>query len=89
HSGSCQIIDVIVNIDPNGLQQSLGQLLPAERGIRVSTAAGNLVLGGHASSSPAAQQAMQIAQAFAGAQPTQQSQAASGSVGNGATSVSQ
>ncbi|NPT60066.1 type II and III secretion system protein family protein [Paraburkholderia elongata] len=86
-SGSCQIIDVIVNIDPNGLQQSLGQLLPQERGIRVSTAAGNLVLGGHASSSPAAQQAMQIAQAFAGAQPTEQSQGASGSVGG--TNVSQ
>src|SRR6266702_2470381 len=80
-SGGCQMIDVIVNIDANGVQQSLGQLLPAERGIRVSTAAGNLVLGGHVASSPAAQQAMQIAKAYADAQPTQQSQAGSGSLG--------
>ncbi|AXE95745.1 MULTISPECIES: type II and III secretion system protein family protein [Paraburkholderia] len=82
-SGSCQIIDVIVNIDANGVQQSLGQLLPAERGIRVSTAAGNLVLGGHVSSSPAAQQAMEIAKAHASAQPTQQSQSGTGTMGNG------
>src|SRR6266702_8116505 len=82
-SGGCQIIDVIVNIDANGVQQSLGQLLPAERGIRVSTAAGNLVLGGHVSSSPAAQQAMEIAKAHASAQPTQQSQSGSGTLGNG------
>ncbi len=87
-SGGCQIIDVIVNIDANGVQQSLGQLLPAERGIRVSTAAGNLVLGGHVSSSPAAQQAMEIAKAHASAQPTQQSQSGSGTMGNG-TNVSQ
>jgi pilus assembly protein CpaC len=87
-SGGCQMIDVIVNIDANGLQQSLGQLLPGERGIRVSTAAGNLVLGGNVSSSPAAQQALEIAKAFASAQPTQQSQSGSGSLGNG-TNVNQ
>lgn len=80
-SGGCQMIDVIVNIDANGVQQSLGQLLPNERSIRVSTAAGNLVLGGHVSSSPAAQQAMEIAKAYADAQPTQQSQAGTGSIG--------
>ncbi|WP_211608733.1 type II and III secretion system protein family protein [Paraburkholderia haematera] len=82
-SGGCQIIDVIVNIDANGLQQSLGQLLPNERGIRVSTAAGNLVLGGHVSSSPSAQQALEIARAYASAQPTQQSQSGSGTLGSG------
>ncbi|WP_248558672.1 type II and III secretion system protein family protein [Paraburkholderia terrae] len=88
-SGGCQMINVIVNIDANGLQQALGQLLPEERGIRVSTAAGNLVLGGHVSSGPAAQQAMQIAQAFADSQPTQQQQAASSNSGNGMSSTSQ
>ena len=87
-SGNCQIIDVTVNIDPDGVQQSIAQLMPDERGIRVSTAAGNLVLSGHVSSGPAAQQAMEIARAYAAAQPTQQSQSASGSYGNG-TSVSQ
>ncbi|MBB5448166.1 MULTISPECIES: type II and III secretion system protein family protein [unclassified Paraburkholderia] len=88
-SGACQMINVIVNIDANGLQQALGQLLPDERGIRVSTAAGNLVLGGQVSSAPAAQQAMQIAQAFADSQPTQQQQAASSNSGNGMPSISQ
>ena len=88
-SGGCQMINVIVNIDANGLQQALGQLLPDERGIRVSTAAGNLVLGGHVSSAPAVQQAMQIAQAFADSQPTQQQQAASSNSGNGMSNVSQ
>jgi pilus assembly protein CpaC len=87
-SGSCQMIDVIVNVDANGVQQSLGQLLPDERGIRVSTAAGNLVLGGHVSSSPAAQQAMEIAKAYASAQPTQQSQSGSGTLG-GTANVNQ
>ncbi|OAJ58895.1 secretin [Paraburkholderia ginsengiterrae] len=87
-SGGCQMIDVIVNIDPNGLQQSLTQLLPAERGVRVSTAAGNLVLGGHVSSSPAAQQALEIAKAYAEAQATQQQQSGTGTLG-GTANVSQ
>jgi pilus assembly protein CpaC len=88
-SGACQMMNVIVNIDANGLQQALGQLLPDERGIRVSTAAGNLVLGGHVSSGPAVQQAMQIAQAFADSQPTQQQQAASSNSGNGMSTVTE
>ncbi|MPW17846.1 secretin [Paraburkholderia sp. CNPSo 3157] len=88
-SGACQMINVIVNVDAEGLQRALGQLMPEERGIRVSTAAGNLVLAGRVSSAPAAQQAMQIAQAFADSQPTQQQQAASANSGNGTTSVSQ
>ncbi|BCZ85711.1 hypothetical protein PTKU64_93860 (plasmid) [Paraburkholderia terrae] len=88
-SGSCQMINVIVSVDAEGLQQALRQLMPEERGIRVSTAAGNLVVSGHVSSAPAAQQAMQIAQAFADSQPTQQQQAASSNSGNGTASVSQ
>ncbi|RKP43815.1 type II and III secretion system protein family protein [Trinickia fusca] len=88
-SGACQIIDVMVNVDAVGLQKTLAQLLPEEHGIRVSTAAGNLVLGGHVSSAPVAVQAMEIAKAYAGAQPTQQSQSASSSSGNGSTSMSQ
>jgi pilus assembly protein CpaC len=88
-SGGCQMIDVIVNIDANGLQQSLAQLLPAERGIRVSTAAGNLVLGGHVSSSPAAQQAMEIARAYADAQASQQTQSGTGTLGSTANVTQQ
>lgn len=88
-SGTCQVIDVIVGVDANGLEQSLRQLMPEERGIRVSTAAGNLVLGGHVSSASSAQQAAEIASAFANSQPTQQSQSASSNSGNGATSMSE
>ncbi|MFL9866807.1 type II and III secretion system protein family protein [Paraburkholderia fungorum] len=88
-SGQCQIIDVIVNIDSDGLQRTLQQLLPAERGIRVSTAAGNLVLAGRVSGAQAAQQAMEIANAYAGAQPTQQQQASTANFGNGGSSLTQ
>jgi pilus assembly protein CpaC len=88
-TGACQMINVIVNIDANGLQQALQQLMPEERGIRVSTAAGNLVLAGNVSSAPAAQQAMTIAQAFADSQPTQEKQAASSNYGNGMSSTTQ
>jgi len=66
-SGACSIINVVVNADSNGLQTSLAQLLPGESGIRVMTAADNLVLTGSVSSSQAALQAMDIAQAYANA----------------------
>jgi pilus assembly protein CpaC len=87
-SGACQIIDVNVGVDAEGLQRTLAQLLPNERGIRVSNAAGNLVLAGRVSSGQAAQQAMSIAGAYAGAQPTQQDQSSTASFGNGG-SISQ
>jgi pilus assembly protein CpaC len=62
--GSCQIIDVVVNVDAGGLMSSLAQLLPGEHGIRVSTAADNLVLSGRVSNSQAAQQAVEIAKVY-------------------------
>ncbi|WP_235205820.1 type II and III secretion system protein family protein, partial [Cupriavidus sp. SK-4] len=66
-SGSCTIINVVVNADAGGLQTSLGQLLPGEPGIRVMTAADNLVLTGSVTNAQTAQQAMEIAQAYANA----------------------
>ncbi|MFP3275066.1 MAG: type II and III secretion system protein family protein, partial [Paraburkholderia sp.] len=63
-SGACQMIDVVVNVDSGGLQASLTQLMPEERGIRVSTAADNLVLAGHVSSAQAAAQAVEIATVY-------------------------
>ncbi|MFS8935011.1 type II and III secretion system protein family protein [Cupriavidus taiwanensis] len=66
-SGSCTIINVVVNADAGGLQTSLGQLLPGEPGIRVMTAADNLVLTGSVTNAQSAQQAMDIAQAYANA----------------------
>ncbi|MGN6652471.1 type II and III secretion system protein family protein [Trinickia sp.] len=85
-SGACQMIDVMVGADADGLQHTLRQLMPAERGIRVTTAAGNLVLSGDVSSAPAAQQIVQIANAYAASQPTQQSQSSSSNAGGGGSS---
>ncbi|MFC4519346.1 type II and III secretion system protein family protein [Cupriavidus pinatubonensis] len=66
-SGSCSIINVVVNADAGGLQTSLSQLLPGEPGIRVMTAADNLVLTGSVTNAQSALQAMDIAQAYANA----------------------
>ncbi|THJ51753.1 type II and III secretion system protein family protein [Burkholderia sp. LS-044] len=63
-SGACRVIDVAVGADAGGLQASLLQLMPNERDIRVTTAAGTIVLSGTVSSSQAAQQAVQIARAY-------------------------
>ncbi|WP_175037271.1 type II and III secretion system protein family protein, partial [Burkholderia contaminans] len=63
-SGACRVIDVAVGADAGGLQASLTQLMPNERDIHVSTAAGTIVLAGTVSSSMAAQQAVQIARAY-------------------------
>ncbi|WP_265919215.1 type II and III secretion system protein family protein [Cupriavidus nantongensis] len=66
-SGSCSIINVVVNADSGGLQTSLGQLLPGEPGIRVMTAADNLVLTGSVTNAQSAQMAVDIAQAYVNA----------------------
>ncbi|AJG18265.1 type II and III secretion system protein family protein [Cupriavidus basilensis] len=66
-SGGCSIINVVVNADAGGLQTSLAQLMPGEPQIRVLTAADNLVLSGSVSNAQAAQQAMEIAYAYAAA----------------------
>ncbi|WAS58898.1 type II and III secretion system protein family protein [Burkholderia ambifaria] len=63
-SGACRVIDVAVGADAGGLQSSLQQLMPGERDIHVSTAAGTIVLAGTVSNSQAAQQAVQIAHAY-------------------------
>ncbi|MGN8085544.1 type II and III secretion system protein family protein [Ralstonia sp. 22086] len=64
-SGACSIVNVVVNADAGGLQTSLAQLMPGESKIRVTTAADSLVLAGNVSSAQAAQQAMEIAHAYA------------------------
>lgn len=66
-SGTCSVINVVVNVDAAGLQNSLTQLMPGESKIRVTTAADNLVLTGSVSNAQAAQQAMEIARVYASA----------------------
>jgi pilus assembly protein CpaC len=62
--GQTTVIDVVVNLDAGLLQDKLAQLLPAEKGIRVSAAADSVVLSGVVSSAWQVQQAVVIAEAY-------------------------
>ena len=62
--GNCTVVDVIVNIDPEDLQQTLSQLLPDEKNIKVTSAADSVILSGTVEDAVAADQAIQIANAF-------------------------
>jgi pilus assembly protein CpaC len=62
--GSTLIIDVAVNIDAARLQDRIHELMPAEKSIKVSTAADSVVLSGEVSSAVAAEQVLQIAEAY-------------------------
>lgn len=62
--GSPTIIDVFVDPDVGLLQDRLHNLLPAEKGIKVSSASDSIVLSGVVSSSVAAGQAVEIAETF-------------------------
>lgn len=62
--GQTTVIDVFVNLDAGLLQDKLAQLLPEEKGIRVTAAADSVVLSGVVSSAAQVQQAVAIADAF-------------------------
>lgn len=62
--GTTVIIDVAVNIDAARLQGRINELLPAEKDIKVSTAADSIVLSGEVASSVQAEQAVMISEAF-------------------------
>jgi pilus assembly protein CpaC len=63
--GSTLIIDVTVSIDATHLQSQIGELLPTEKDIKVSSAADSVILTGEVSSAVKADQAVLIADAFA------------------------
>ena len=71
--GTCTVVDVIVSIDPEGLQQTLSQLLPDEKNIKVSAAEDSLILSGTVQDAVAADHAVQIANAFAARRAVQSS----------------
>ncbi len=62
--GQTTVIDVVVNLDAGLLQDKLVQLLPDEKGIRVTAAADSVVLSGVVSSAQQVQQAVAIADAY-------------------------
>ncbi|HYN54198.1 MAG TPA: type II and III secretion system protein family protein [Methylotenera sp.] len=63
-SGTCTIIDVTVSMDPDGLQQTLNELLPEEKNIKVTAAADSLILSGTVEDAITANRAVDIASAY-------------------------
>ncbi|MES2500319.1 MAG: pilus assembly protein N-terminal domain-containing protein, partial [Pseudomonadota bacterium] len=63
-SGTCTIIDVTVSMDPDGLQQMLGELLPEEKNIKATAAADSIILSGTVEDAITANRAVDIASAY-------------------------
>jgi pilus assembly protein CpaC len=60
------VVGVTVGVDAAALQSKLQQILPGEKGIKVSTAADSLVLTGMVTDSVKADKAMALAEAYSG-----------------------
>jgi pilus assembly protein CpaC len=63
-SGLCNVIEVVVGIDPSALQQALAALLPEQKEIQVSAAGDTLVLSGTVDDAPTAARVLELATAF-------------------------
>lgn len=63
-AGQCTVIDVVVGIDTVGLSASLKELLPGENKIKISSAGDSIVLTGTVHDAVAADQVVDIAQAY-------------------------
>jgi pilus assembly protein CpaC len=63
-NGATTIIDVDVSLDAGALESRLRELMPGEKGIRVSTAANSVVLSGTVTSALKADYAVSIAEAY-------------------------
>jgi len=60
------VVDINVSMDTGSLQTRLQQIMPNEKGIKVSTAAESLVLSGTVSDAVKADKAMALAEAYGG-----------------------
>ena len=63
-SGRCTAFDVVVGMDTAALQNVIGQLLPLEKDVRVSSAYDSIVLAGTVSDAIAVGRVMDLANAF-------------------------
>lgn len=63
-SGACTAMDVVVSMDPGGLQATLAELMPEEKEIKVTAAADTLVMSGTVADAAAAHRAVELANAF-------------------------
>lgn len=61
----CTVYDIIVQFDPEPLQQMIRNVLPNEKGVTVRTAGDSLVLAGEVSNAMASKQIEEMAQAYA------------------------
>lgn len=63
-SGRCVLLDVVVGIDTDAVQSKLTELMPDEKGIKVSAAGDSIVLLGVVSDATAVDRAVAIANAY-------------------------
>ena len=63
-SGACSVVEIMVMMDPAGLQAALGNALPDEKNIKVSSANESFVLTGTVSDANAMVRAGELAMAF-------------------------
>ncbi len=92
--GTCTVIDVIVNMDPDALQETLTALMPEEKNIKVSAAADSLILSGTVEDALTANRVVEIAEAYVRRQAAESAQKfgtdpATGSQGSTVVSFSQ
>jgi pilus assembly protein CpaC len=81
-SGMCNVIEVVVGIDPGALQASLAALMPEQKDIRVSAAGDTLVISGMVDDAQTAARVLELAAAFV-RRPAQALEAAKGDKGMG------
>ena len=84
--GTCTVIDVTVNMDPDALQETLNALMPDEKDIKVTAAADSLILSGTVEDAITANRIVDIARAYVRrkAQPANVGQSASDGNNQGA-----
>ena len=86
-AGATTIIDVDVGVDARALEARMRELLPAEKGIAVLTAADAVVLSGSVSSLIRAEHAVSIADAYARRIATSASGGAAGTAATGGSAT--
>jgi pilus assembly protein CpaC len=63
-AGTCTAFDVVVNMDTNALQTIIGQLMPEEKNVRVSSAFDSIVLSGSVTDPGAVTRVTDLAKAY-------------------------
>lgn len=85
-SGMCNVIEVVVGIDPGALQASLAALMPEQKDVRVSAAGDTLVISGMVDDAQTAARVLELAAAFV-RRPAQALEAAKGDKSTGGAAL--